>query len=142
MNICPVLHVLQKDCTRGDVCNESNRIKASCGLRSLKSLGGLQKLPVWHLALCILCSAQRVITPLPGKESHGCAGQCLAHPPGPVSTMNPLGFCRGQCQQLGSFAEKQAFLALNFNYRRNVSLDCQWFLISDERLHMSPLSNV
>lgn len=45
---------------------------------------------------------------------------------------------------VGLFAEKQAwaFFAPNFNYRRNVSLDCQWFLISDERLHMSPLSNV
>lgn len=89
--------------------------------------------------VCSLFSTRGDYTP-PRKESHGCAGQRLAHPPGPVSAMNPLGFCRGQCQQLGSLLRSRLglFFALNFNYRRNVSLDCQWFLISDERLHMSP----
>lgn len=58
----PISQCVQKDSTSGDVCNESNRIQVSCGLPNLKSLGGLQKLPVWHLASC-------VITPLPWREA-------------------------------------------------------------------------
>lgn len=54
LNICPALSMLQKDFNSGmDASNESNRIKASCGLQSLKTVGKSRKLPVWHLALCV-----------------------------------------------------------------------------------------
>lgn len=58
--------------------------------------------------------------------------------------MNSLGVLQRAIPAFGLLAEKQAWLSLllTLTYRKNVSLDCQWVLILEERLQMILLSNV
>lgn len=99
----PISQCVQKDSTSGDVCNESNSgILWSAEFEELRGLAEAS-----CVALSILCDH----TP-PLKGSHGCEGQCLAHPPGQATAVNPLGFCRGQCQPLSSLLRSRLGLSL------------------------------
>lgn len=100
----PISQCVQKDSTSGDVCNRVTEFKYLVVCR-FEELRGVAE------ASCVALSILSDHTP-PLKGSHGCEGQCLAHPPGQATAVNLLGFCRGQCQPLSSLLRSRLGLSL------------------------------